>query len=170
MITPAYAQLMARYNKWQNESLYGAASDLGDEERRRERGAFFGSIHKTLNHILWGDEAWMSRLAGHPAPPDLGLGKSVNYYDDWEALRAARAKTDAAILGWADAAAPEEFEGDFTWRSGVLKRELTRPRWLLFTHMFNHQTHHRGQVHAMLTAAGARPDDTDIPFMPGLEG
>src|SRR4029450_9880640 len=68
MIDAAYVQRMARYNRWQNESLYGAAGTLSDAERRRARGAFFGSIHATLNHVLWGDRIWMSRLAGTAKP------------------------------------------------------------------------------------------------------
>ena len=64
MIDPAYVQRMARYNRWQNENLYGVADRLSDEERRRERGAFFGSIHQTLSHLMWGDRIWMSRFAG----------------------------------------------------------------------------------------------------------
>ena len=59
---------MARYNRWQNENLYGVADTLTDGERRRERGAFFGSIHATLNHLLWADQIWMNRLAGSPRP------------------------------------------------------------------------------------------------------
>ena len=62
MIDPAYVQRMARYNRWQNANLYGVADTLSDEERRRERGAFFGSIHKTLSHLLWADQIWMSRF------------------------------------------------------------------------------------------------------------
>ena len=166
MITQDYARMMAAYNKWQNESLYGAASSLSDLERRRDRGAYFRSIHETLSHILWGDEIWLSRFSDFPPPPAPGgLGGSANYYQDWDALFAARMETDRAIQNWAATLNPKDFEGDLTWRSGALKRDITKPRWLLIAHMFNHETHHRGQVHAMLTAAGAKPDDTDIPFM-----
>jgi hypothetical protein len=69
MIDPAYVQRMARYNRWQNANLYGVADALSDEERRRERGAFFGSIHKTLNHLLWGDQIWMSRFSSEVEKP-----------------------------------------------------------------------------------------------------
>src|SRR5262245_41939313 len=68
MIDLAYVQCMARYNRWQNDNLYGVADTLSDAERRRDRGAFFGSIHATLNHLLWADRIWMSRLAGTPPP------------------------------------------------------------------------------------------------------
>ncbi len=166
MITPDYAKTMAAYNRWQNESLYGAASALPDEERRRDRGAFFGSIHRTLSHLRWGDEIWLSRFSDFPAPPAVStLRSSADVYDDWDALRAGRAALDEIIIAWAGGLTPRDLEGDLTWRSGALNRDITRPRALLVAHMFNHQTHHRGQVHAMLTAAGAKPDDTDLPFM-----
>ena len=69
MIDVHYVRCMARYNRWQNENLYGAADTLSDAERRGDRGAFFGSIHATLNHLLWADRIWMSRLAGTPRAP-----------------------------------------------------------------------------------------------------
>ena len=63
MITPAHAHMMARYNRWQNRSLYAAVVTLSDAQRREDKGAFFGSLHKTLAHILWADRVWMSRFA-----------------------------------------------------------------------------------------------------------
>ena len=105
MIDPAYVQRMARYNRWQNENLYGVADRLSDAERRRERGAFFGSIHQTLSHLLWGDRIWMSRFAGLPAPPG-GIPQSVSLFPDWELLRRERDATDASIIGWADGLEP----------------------------------------------------------------
>src|SRR5262245_63958924 len=81
MIDLGYVQCMARYNRWQNENLYGAADMLSDAERRRDRGAFFGSIHATLNHLLWADRIWMSRLAGTPSP-DGGIPESVSLHGE----------------------------------------------------------------------------------------
>lgn len=165
MIGPAYIQTMARYNRWQNDSLYGAASTLSDEDRRRDRGAFFKSIHATLSHIRWADQIWMSRLAGWEAPQD-GIAASVEAYADWETLRASRIEADAGFIEWARRVTQDDIDGDLTWYSGAMGKKLTRPRWVCILQVFNHQTHHRGQVHAMLTAAGAKPDDTDVPFMP----
>jgi uncharacterized damage-inducible protein DinB len=165
MIGRAYVQRMARYNRWQNENLYGVADRLPDEERRRERGAFFGSIHKTLSHLLWGDRIWMSRFTNLPRPPG-GIPDSVSLYSNWEDLKIARAGFDQTILDWADTIDPAWLAADHIYYSGATKREVTKPRWLLVTHMFNHQTHHRGQVHCLLTQAGGRPHDTDLPFMP----
>ena len=165
MIDLGYLQRMARYNRWQNENLYGVADRLSDQERRRERGAFFGSIHGTLSHLLWADRIWMSRFWLGPAP-EGGIPQSVSMYPDWHALQRARAAFDATMVGWADTLDPSALAGDLTWYSGAAKREVTKPRWLLITHVFNHQTHHRGQVHCMLTQAGGKPGDTDLPLMP----
>jgi uncharacterized damage-inducible protein DinB len=165
MIDRAYVQRMARYNRWQNENLYGIADRLSVGERQRERGAFFGSIQKTLNHLLWGDQIWMCRFTDMPMP-EGGIPESVALYADWERLKTERAAFDRKILDWASTVEPDWLAADQTYFSGAVGREVTKPRWVLVTHMFNHQTHHRGQVHCMLTQAGGRPSDTDLPFMP----
>lgn len=160
---------MAAYNQWQNDSLYAAASSLGDEARNADRGAFFGSIRETLSHVLWGDRLWLSRFTDFPAPAG-GISQSTDLYTDWAEMRAMREKTDAFIVRWTADLTPADLGGDLSWYSGAKERDVTKPRWLLIAHFFNHQTHHRGQVHAMLTAAGAAPDETDIPFMPETRG
>jgi uncharacterized damage-inducible protein DinB len=165
MIDRAYMARMARYNRWQNENLYCVADRLSDDERRRERGAFFGSIHKTLNHLLWGDQIWMHRLAGTPKPYG-GIKESVGLFADWEGLKSARASFDLTILDWAGTLEPLWLKARQTYSSVATGRNITRPRWVLVAHMFNHQTHHRGQVQCMLTQAGGKPHDTDLPVMP----
>ncbi len=160
MIDVGYVPRMARYNRWQNENLYGVADTLSDAERRRERGAFFGSIHATLNHLLWGDRIWMSRLAGLPKP-DAGIPQSVSLNADWNELKRERAALDAVIVDWADRIDAAALDGELTYFSGAINAQVSKPRWVLVTHMFNHQTHHRGQVHCLLTQAGGKPDDTD---------
>ena len=169
MITPAYAQLMAGYNAWQNRSLYAAAATLSDAALRQDRGAFFASILATLNHLVWADHIWMSRFDGWQKPA-VGIKGSTTLFDDFAALRAERVATDARLVAWAAGLGQAWLDGELRWFSGAANRELVRPRALLVVHLFNHQTHHRGQVHAMLTAAGARPEDTDLMVMPGLEG
>jgi uncharacterized damage-inducible protein DinB len=165
MIDPGYVQRLARYNRWQNENLYGVADTLSDAERRHERGAFFGSIHGTLSHLLWADRIWMSRFAGTPRPAG-GIPESVSLYGDWSELKRERAAFDGVIVDWAERLDDAALAGDLTWFSGAIKAEVSRPKWLLLTHMFNHQTHHRGQVHCMLTQAGGKPGDTDLFIMP----
>ena len=165
MIDPAYVRRMARYNRWQNQNLYGVADALPDDERRRERGAFFGSVHKTLSHLLWADRIWMSRFTD-VTQPEGGIPGSVSLYPDWDGLKRERAAFDQTILAWSDKLDGSWLAGDLSYYSGGAKRDITRPKWLLVTHMFNHQTHHRGQVHCMLTQAGGRPHDTDLPLTP----
>lgn len=166
MIDPTYVRIMARYNHWQNEGLYAAADTLPDEARRQDRGAFFKSIHATLNHLLWADNMWLSRLSDLPEPT-IKMADSTHFVDDWEDLKRARAICDEQILAWADRLGAEPILGELVWRSSTLGGEVGRPRWLVIVHFFNHQTHHRGQVHAMLTAAGAKPRDTDLIMMQG---
>ena len=167
MISPDYVRLMAAYTRWQNRSIYSAAATLDDGERRRARGAIFGSIHGTLNHLLWGDQTWMHRLAGTPPPAAGAIAESVAQFESWEALCKARDEMDTAIAEWADAVTCADLAGELGWYSGALGRDVRRPRWALVVQLFNHGTHHRGQVHAMLTGAGAHPEDTDVQFMPG---
>ncbi|MFM9938569.1 MAG: DinB family protein [Hyphomicrobiaceae bacterium] len=165
MISVEHVRTMARYNQWQNRSLYTAADALDDVARRQDRGAFFGSIHGTLSHLMWGDQQWMSRFAGHEKPQGSGK-ESPGLYPDWDDLKRRRAAYDDAIIAWTDKMDPAWPYGIIRWYSGIAKADLEKPAWFLLTHFFNHQTHHRGQVHAMLTQAGARPEDTDLMLMP----
>jgi uncharacterized damage-inducible protein DinB len=160
-----YVLTMARYNLWQNESVLAAAGTLSAAERERERGAFFGSIQKTLSHLFWADMVWLSRFTG-TAGPEVGIPGSVSLISDWETFLADRKAVDHRILQWAHDVVPDWFEGDLSWFSGALGRDVTKPKKTLAIQLFNHQTHHRGQIHAMLTLAGAKPDATDVPFMP----
>lgn len=164
MITPDYVRTMARYNRWQNRNLYAAAQGLDDGARRADRGAFFGSIHGTLSHLLWADTIWMSRLSDWPRP-DVGIPGSAGYVADWDELAARRSASDETMLAWAEGLVAADLAGQLRWYSGAIGRDVEKPRALCIVHVFNHQTHHRGQVHAMLTQAGARPGDTDLPFM-----
>lgn len=161
MITPAYVQAMAGYNAHMNRSLYGAASCLTDDGRRADRGAFWRSVHGTFNHLLWADRMWMHRFDGWDRPAHL-LADSGALVAGFPELQAARIEADAALLAWSHRLSPSWLEGDETWFSGAVQQEVTRPRALLVMHMFNHQTHHRGQVHAMLTAAGQATGATDL--------
>jgi uncharacterized damage-inducible protein DinB len=166
MITPAYVCTMAAYNRWQNRNLYDCADTLTEQQRKEQRGAFFGSIHGTLSHLLWGDQIWMSRFAGTPRPKAAGIPESPTMIEHWDDLKRERAAFDEVIIAWAEKLDPQWLEGDLTWYSGGAKRDLTKPKGLLLTHFFNHQTHHRGQVHCMLTQCGKRPGATDLPWQP----
>ena len=168
MITPEWVRLMAAYNAEMNRRIYAAADRLMPAQRAEDRGAFFGSIHATLSHLLWGDRSWMYRFDGWEKPPG-GIRESVGLHPDWAAMRALRVETDAAIEAWAARVDPAWLTGSLTWYSGSQGRDVTRPNALLVTHFFNHQTHHRGQVHALLTGFGARTGDTDLPFVLPLD-
>ena len=165
MVSKQYVQLMAAYSEWQNRNIFGAADSISDAERRLDQGAFFRSIHETLNHVLWGDQLWLHRLAGTRKPRVSELAGSISLHDDWDQLKADRTRTDKMILEWARDVTDESFDGELVWYSGIVESEISRPRWALVMQLFNHGTHHRGQVHAMLTAVGAAPTDTDIQFM-----
>ena len=133
----------------------------------------FGSIHKTLNHILWGDKSWMSRFTDLPRPDGRHSGLGVDLFPDWDGPEIRTRGFDQKIIDWADGVDDAWLAADQTYYSGATQREWTRPRWVLVTHMFNHQTHHRGQVHSHADAgrrpaeryrsavhAGLRPKDT----------
>ena len=167
MISPAYTAMMARYNRWQNRSLVEAADRLDSTELTRDRGAFFGSILGTFSHLLWGDSIWMHRFSGSEKPPG-GIAESRSMITEWQMFKQERLSLDLAIEAWADNLGPDWISGHTEWYSGAAKREMKRSNAMLAVHFFNHQTHHRGQIHAMLTAGGAKPDDTDLMLMPGL--
>jgi uncharacterized damage-inducible protein DinB len=144
-----------------NRRLYEAAAQLTDAQRKVDCGAFWKSIHGTLVHILWGDGQWMSRFDGwtKPAAP---IKASAGMIDDFAVLRDQRVKADADIIDWAGRVDQAWLGGDLVWFSGAVQREMRRSCGLLVTHFFNHQTHHRGQAHALLTAQGAATGDTDL--------
>ena len=152
---------LAKYNKWANARLYGMASALPDEAYRRNVGAYFGSLHGTLNHLLASDRIWMRRLTGLGDHP----GKlNAIVYDDLNSLHAARETEDDRIINVVGEFDEAAFESAWDYRTldGTPQRQPLRE---ILAHLFNHQTHHRGQVHSMLTQAGGRPSDTDLPFM-----
>lgn len=165
LVFPDYCLTMARYNAWQNRQLRAAFDSLSDAELRKDRKGFFRSLLGTANHLLWGDRIWMSRFNGDPKPPG-GIPESVSLHPTAAAWAAERYRTDARILHWAESLNAIDLKGDLTWYSGVLGREVSKPLDLCIVHFFNHQTHHRGQMHAMLTAAGADAPVTDLFVMP----
>ena len=165
IVSPSYCAMMARYNMWQNASLVAAADTLSEGALAQDRGAFFGGILGSFSHMLWGDTIWMSRFDDW-TPPEGGIPGSAALHADWAALKSAREQADTRILGWANRLEDEALTGELGWYSGAVERHVTLPVGQCVAHFFNHQTHHRGQIHAMLTAAGARPGDTDLIFMP----
>lgn len=166
-----HARFMARYNRWMNERLYAAAATLSDEERCRDRGAFFGSIHNTLNHLVLTDKIWLGRFAAQgtrfealsaellAVPGFSGLNQVL--FDDFVALRTHRALLDAAIEAWTAEMTPAYIRQTMHYAntSGV---QRSHPLWQALSHLFNHQTHHRGQLTTLLTQTGIDPGVTDL--------
>lgn len=169
MISPDWCRMMAAYNAEMNRRLIRAADTLDEAARRADRGAFWGSLHGTLSHILWGDTQWMSRIDGWQKPP-VGQKDSARMMEDWSALKDARAAADARIEAWADGLTEQRLAGPLVWYSGISGKEVSMPLWIVATHFFNHQTHHRGQAHALITHAGAATADTDLPWVVDLRG
>lgn len=154
-----YFTLMAGYNAWANARLLDACEALPPGAFTAERGGFFGSIAGTLNHLLVTDRIWTARLAGTPLP---SYGLDTLLFTDLAELRAARTAEDAALVAYIAGLADQACAGEFRWTRKADGVEVVGPLWKTLAHLFNHQTHHRGQAHAMLTAAGAKPDDTDL--------
>ncbi len=163
MIDCNYCLLMARYNQWMNRKVYAACAQLTEAQRKEDRGAFFGSIHNTLNHLLYGDTIWMRRFTGRPLD---GLRPRMEFHPDLDAMRAMRDIFDHEIIDWAAKLQDGWLAADFSFTSVDGSFTRTQPAWKLVVHMFNHQTHHRGQITTMLTQFGLDPGATDLPAMP----
>ncbi len=157
--------LMADYNAWMNRNLYGLAAGLPDEERKRDLGAFFKSLHSTLNHILFADLVFLARFTGS-AMPEGDFGSELHH--DFETLRAEREEVDARILNWIANLDRSGLAEPLTFTSMVDGVTRTLPTWVMVTQMFNHQTHHRGQATTLLKQLGVDPGITDIPWLPAL--
>jgi len=165
MITPQYCQRMAQHNLWQNNEMSAAMSALSETQLWLDRSAFFGSIQGTANHLLWGDLTWLSRFDSGAGPETALENSTAEAADlvDWQQKRQA---LDQRFLAWANGLTAADMDGDFSWYSGAMQRDFSLPKALCLMQMFNHQTHHRGQIHAMVTAAGGKGWTTDLPFMP----
>jgi uncharacterized damage-inducible protein DinB len=166
VITPAYCQLLARYGRWMNERLYASVRAMSDDARKRDRGAFFGSIHRTLSHLVWADSSWLSRFTGGTYA-ERAWGADL--FDDFAQLAAARDATDTAILDWAGSLDQAWLDSTLEYRASsdpTRKRQV--PAWIAATHLFNHATHHRGQLTTLLKQAGIDPGVTDLPALPGV--
>ncbi len=165
MVDVEYCRLLARYNRWMNERLYAAASTLSDTERKRDRGAFFGSIHRTLAHIVWGDRTWLGRFTG---VPHRVAAHGADEHPDWADLARERERADSDILDWAGRLTPDWLASTLEYRAASDGKSRQMPAWIAATHLFNHATHHRGQATTLLKQAGVDPGATDLPHLPGI--
>jgi uncharacterized damage-inducible protein DinB len=164
MISVNYCKQFARYNRWQNLSIYGAAATLPDGTRKRNMGAFFKSIHATLNHLLVADYLWLSRLDLEPCAV-RSLDEEL--YGDFDELRKQRGFTDDRLDRVVATLTDDKLAGSLSYRrmSGNQDAVIT-PLAQVFMHLFNHQTHHRGQVTTLLMQCGVDVGRTDLAWLP----
>ena len=152
-------EMLAAYNAWVNERLYGAAARIPDADYRRDRGAFFGSLHGTLNHLLVGDRIWMHRFTGEGGEPKQLDGI---LYESFSELRGARRAEDARIIRYIAGLSERDLAGAIEYRSTRSPARLEHHLAPLLLHFFNHQTHHRGQAHCLLTEITGEAPSFDL--------
>jgi uncharacterized damage-inducible protein DinB len=164
MMSPEWLGALARYNTWMNDKLYALGATLSDEDRKRDRGAFFKSIHGTFNHLLLADRVWLARFTGVTAPEGFmapGIRSlDQELYADFEELRKERTRTDGELSAWVAELTPERLAAPLAYmRQG---RKIECPLWWAVAHVFNHQTHHRGQLTTLFMQHGSDPGVTDL--------
>ncbi|MGZ8159258.1 MAG: DinB family protein [Methylobacter sp.] len=165
-----HLRLLSRYNQWMNDKLYNTAAQLPADELARDRGAFFGSLLGTLNHIMVADIIWLQRFAAHPAqhpaldriramPKPQALAQTL--LNDFTALSAERRNLDAMIVIWCEQLDAADLTHKLAYRN--MKGEAAVKNFAsLMLHFFNHQTHHRGQATALLSQQGLDVGVTDL--------
>lgn len=155
----AHFEMFAAYNAWANRRLYDAAAEMEDAARKAPAGAFFGSLHNTLNHLLVADRIWMNRFTGE--------GETHRRLDDvpfteFAPLRAAREAMDGRMVRFVAGHSDESLARTFTYVPVTSPEPITQALAPALAHLFNHQTHHRGQCHQMLTAAERKAPPLDL--------
>ncbi|MAF83097.1 MAG: damage-inducible protein DinB [Chromatiales bacterium] len=151
-------QALAAYHRQMNLQFYTVCAQLGEEELKQDRGAYFKSIFGTLNHMLLTDRLWLSGFLGKP----ISFGSLYEeLYDNFAELRSGREQTDADIKAWVELLTKESLQVPFS-------DGLQFPLWLTITHFFNHQTHHRGQLSTLLSQSGLDFGATDLPWIEGV--
>jgi uncharacterized damage-inducible protein DinB len=165
MTPAAHYQMFGHYNAWANSRLYDAAAQLTDEQYRADRGAFFKSVHGTLNHLLVTDRVWMARFTGEgdaPARLDAIL------FETLETLRAAREAEDRRITEFVETLDEKRIAGTIKYRRVSSPEQFEQQLAPALAHWFNHQTHHRGQVHALLTGLLGQAPELDLLYFQRL--
>jgi uncharacterized damage-inducible protein DinB len=165
-MTPAdHYRMFGRYNAWANGRLYDAAARLTAEQYRADRGAFFKSVHGTLNHLLVTDRIWMQRFTGEGDAPDR---LDAILFETLGELRAAREAEDRRITGFVDGLDLARLEATIKYRRVSSPEEIEQQLAPALAHWFNHQTHHRGQVHALLTGLAGQAPELDLLYFQRL--
>ncbi len=160
-------QMLAAYNAWANRLLYAAVTELSQDELHRDTGAFFGSVFATLSHILVADRVWLNRFTGEgPRPKTL----DDKPYSSFPELKAARIQEDSRIIDYIDSLTLDQLEASFSYTPVTSPDLVSHKLWPALTHFFNHQTHHRGQIHAGLTGMGKPSLSLDLIYFVRSDG
>ena len=151
--------MMAGYNAWCNERIYDVAAQLSDADYRADRGAFFKSVHGTLNHLLVTDRIWLKRFSGQGEAPNR---LDAILFENLSELLAAREREDERIVGYIDGLSDADLAGRIRYKTITNPAEIEQPLAPALVHFFNHQTHHRGQIHCLLTGFGLKAPSLDL--------
>jgi uncharacterized damage-inducible protein DinB len=151
--------MMAGYNAWCNERIYDVVAQLPDADYRADRGAFFKSVHGTLNHLLVADRIWLKRFSGWGDAPNR---LDAILFENLNDLRDARHKEDERIVAYIDSLSEADLGGRIRYTTITNPVEIEQPLAPALIHFFNHQTHHRGQVHCLLTGFGLEAPSLDL--------
>jgi uncharacterized damage-inducible protein DinB len=165
VISAAYCQLLAQYGRWMNERMIAALGPVPDDERKRDRGAFFGSLHRTLNHLVWADATWLARFTGTRYD---ARAYGTDLFEGFDDLVRERERLDARLVAWAESVSDDWLASTLEYRAASDGRLRRLPAWVGAVHLFQHATHHRGQLTTLMRQAGIDPGVTDLPAMPGV--
>jgi uncharacterized damage-inducible protein DinB len=166
MLMKRHFMMFAAYNQWANNRIYDAAADLSEDEFRQDTGAFFGSMMGTLNHVLVADRIWMKRFTGEgDAPAQL----DAILFPAFAGLTVARKAEDQRIADWIGSLEEDALGGRFTYMTATDMRTISQRLAPALAHFFNHQTHHRGQAHTILTMLGRASVSLDLSFFQRTE-
>ncbi|WKL55792.1 DinB family protein [Asticcacaulis sp. ZE23SCel15] len=160
---------LAQYNQWMNAKLIAAIRPISHDDLWADRGAFFGSVMGTLNHLIVADIIWGKRLAGHTASGALTpihdypmpTGLNAVLYERLEDYIPARQALDHLMITYIDSLDDAALETPLSYVRGN-NEPHTKTLGLVLTHIFNHQTHHRGQTTTLLSQMGIDVGVTDI--------
>jgi uncharacterized damage-inducible protein DinB len=159
MTFAAHFRMFGHYNAWANNRLYDAAGQLAPEQYRADRGAFFKSVHGTLNHLLATDRIWMQRFTGEGEAPD---SLDAILFETFATLRAAREAEDRRIVSYVDGLDDARIEGTIKYRRISSPQQFEQQLAPALAHWFNHHAHHRGQAHALLTGLVGNAPPLDL--------
>ena len=160
-------QMFADYNRWANERVYEACATLSGEDYRADMGAFFGSAERTLNHLLAADRIWLKRFTGEGEAP---TGLDAVLFEDFAELRAAREAEDRRIIDWLNGLQEAELSRIISYTPISTPTKVELRLGPILAHVFNHQTHHRGQVHTILTSLGKPSIAIDLVYFVLADG